>query len=223
MSDDQLMLLHSILQNFQYFSSNIQDLPGLMTQLRVSFGDELGQTLVNILTLGLLDPSAIDDLFPSRKVAEGWLLSDLPSDVPSDAPSLMPSDAPSMVPSDSPSITPKFWTDEIDPSDDTAPKGFVSCGAAGGTPLSDESPSLTVIYGYRIEMEPSELVTPAVQTIEDDILDHLYSELCVSPEEGALALSHTRDDKPGGKYRDEYDFFLDVNPHLSFCHSLVRT
>lgn len=193
MSDEQINLLNSILENFQYFSTNIRDLPGLMAQLRVSFGDDLGQTLINVLSLGLLDNKLLQGLFPNRGA-----ISDMPSDVPSDMPSLMPSDAPSMVPSDTPSISPKFWNSDWDPSDESAPRGFVSCGVPGGTQLDDDSPRLTVLYGYRIELEPDELVTPAVQTIEDAILGELLTDLCTTPEEGALAISHTRDDKPGG-------------------------
>jgi hypothetical protein len=124
--------------------------------------------------------------------------SDMPSDMPSDLPSSMPSDVPSTLPSDVPSITPLLFDGSIDPTDKTVPKGFLACPQPDGTSAAlQEASKLTIMYGYRLELQNGAEMNDVIKAVEDKVTRHLLDTIC-EPDQ-ALAVSSEPKDTPGGE------------------------
>jgi hypothetical protein len=126
------------------------------------------------------------------------MLSDAPSLVPSDAPSFVPSDMPSTLPSDAPSSTPFFYADLTDPTDIDIPKGFRGCPKQVGTSADmKKAPKLTIMYGYRLELEDDAKMNDVIKAVEDKVTAHLLDSIC-GPDQ-AMAVSSGPMDTPGGE------------------------
>lgn len=126
------------------------------------------------------------------------LPSDIPSLMPSDIPSSMPSDLPSSMPSDVPSSTPIEWINSTDPSIKKAPTDFVACPNSDGI-SSDlkNAPKLTLMYGYRLELEEDAEMSEVIEAVEEIVTAQLLGSVCGTDQ--ALAVSAGPKDIPGGE------------------------
>lgn len=143
-------------------------------------------------------PSCAPSLSPTRQPSmapsdfPSLTPSDEPSITPSDAPSMIPSDLPSAMPSDTPSATPKIWIDSID---GTVDEGFDRCVATESAIGAEE---ITILYAYRIELQPGTGALNATKAIEGLLQQSLLGIMCGSVS-GVLAISPNPADVPGGK------------------------
>jgi hypothetical protein len=140
----------------------------------------------------------------------GLAPSDVPSLTPSDAPTTVPSDAPSISPMQAPSSAPFSWN-EVLGSDSY---DFETC-ASDPEPIDfQKSTELTVLYGYKLELQPNVRVWNATDQIEMLLQKHLVEQVCNTFTD-TLGVTSSPSDGPGGKF-----FWIFWS---SFCQLVSKT
>jgi hypothetical protein len=126
------------------------------------------------------------------------LQSNIRSVAPSSMPSDIPSDRPSTLPSDVPSSTPIEREDPPDPHIKGLPKNFMICPNLERFPSNfKKAPKLTIMYGYRLEIEEDAKMKEVIKAVDEKITLHLLESVC--GDDQALAVSVEPDDTPGGE------------------------